>query len=167
MRACVTNGRFRGQSGHSNSRASLPLLTHSKHHHFAITAKVDVRAHSLGRERCNDAISLGTAPTVASMGNYSRDLRSAEWGLIVILRGNNPQDRMSALPPKADIGTPSCDVRFVPKADIRVLFDYLVGAGEQPSRHANAERLGDLEVDKELELCRLLHRQFTRFGTLQ
>src|SRR5215831_7040115 len=46
-------------------------------------------------------------------------------------------------------------------------FDYLVGAGEQPSRHANAERLGDLEVDKELELCRLLHRQFTWFGTLQ
>jgi len=25
---------------------------------------------------------------------------------------------MSALPPKADIGTQSCDVRFVPKADI-------------------------------------------------
>ena len=25
---------------------------------------------------------------------------------------------MSALPPKADIGTHSCDVRFVPKADI-------------------------------------------------
>jgi hypothetical protein len=24
--------------------ASVPLLTHSKHHHFAITAKVDVRA---------------------------------------------------------------------------------------------------------------------------
>ena len=34
---------FGGQSGHSNSRASLQLLTHSKHHHFAITAKVDVR----------------------------------------------------------------------------------------------------------------------------
>ena len=25
---------------------------------------------------------------------------------------------MSAIPPKADIGTQSCDVRFVPKADI-------------------------------------------------
>jgi hypothetical protein len=51
--------------------------------------------------------------------DYSRDLRSAEWGPIIILRGNNPQDRMSALghkrtswhfqsmsalPPKADIG---------------------------------------------------------------
>jgi len=29
--------------------------------------------------------------------NYSRDLRQAEWGPIVILRGNNPQDAMSAL----------------------------------------------------------------------
>src|SRR6516225_1474149 len=53
-------------------------------------------------------------------------------GLTVILRGNNPQDRMSALgqkqtseevwpmsalPPKADIGTQSWNVCFVPKAD--------------------------------------------------
>ena len=37
---------------------------------------------------------------------------------------------MSALPPKADIGTQSRDVRFVPKADIRELFDHPVGAGE-------------------------------------
>jgi hypothetical protein len=40
---------------------------------------------------------------------------------------------MSALPPKADIGTQSRDVRFVPKADIcraakERLFDLLVGA---------------------------------------
>ena len=39
---------------------------------------------------------------------------------------------MSALPPKADIGTRSWDVRFVPKADICSaakipLFDHLVG----------------------------------------
>src|SRR5262249_28550069 len=53
------------------------------------------------------------------------------------------------------------------KRTLAKLLDHLVGAGEQPSRHANAERLGDLEVDKELELCRLLHGQFTRFGTLQ
>src|SRR5262249_21273346 len=32
-----------------------------------------------------------------------RYLRPAEWGPTVILRDNNPQDRMSALPPKADI----------------------------------------------------------------
>jgi hypothetical protein len=38
---------------------------------------------------------------------------------------------MSALPPKADIGTQSRDVRFVPKADIGALFDYLVRDGEQ------------------------------------
>jgi len=29
--------------------------------------------------------------------DYSRDLRLAEWDRIVILRGNNPQGRMSAL----------------------------------------------------------------------
>jgi len=34
---------------------------------------------------------------------------------------------MSALPPKADIGTQSRDVRFVPKADIRspLLYDLI------------------------------------------
>src|SRR6516225_6026331 len=43
---------------------------------------------------------------------------------------------MSALPPKADIGTRSRHVRFVRKADscsatILLLFDHLVGTGEQ------------------------------------
>jgi len=37
--------------------------------------------------------------------------------------------RMSALPPKADIGTQPWDVRFVPKADIGLAsLDHLVGA---------------------------------------
>ena len=43
---------------------------------------------------------------------------------------------MSALPPKADIGTQSRNVRFVPKADILrcsifSLFDHRVGTAEQ------------------------------------
>jgi len=64
-------------------------------------------------------------------------IRPAEWVPIVILRGNNPQDRMSALgqkwtsrrvrvmsalPPKADIGTQPRDVRLVPKADVELAF---------------------------------------------
>jgi hypothetical protein len=43
------------------------------------------------------------------------------------------------------------------------LFDHLVGAGEQRWRHVEAERLGTLEVDNELEFSRLLNRQITRF----
>ena len=54
--------------------------------------------------------------------DYSRDLRSVEWGSGVSLHGSNPEPlmsalghkrtlyivlRMSALPPKADIGTQS------------------------------------------------------------
>jgi hypothetical protein len=38
--------------------------------------------------------------------------------------------RMSALPPKADIGTQPRDVRFVPEADTHQLFDYMFGARE-------------------------------------
>jgi hypothetical protein len=37
---------------------------------------------------------------------------------------------MSALPPKADIGWAHCDVRFVPKADIKLSFEQLVCANK-------------------------------------
>jgi len=62
---------------------------------------------------------------------------------------------MSALPPKADIGTQSWNVRFVPKADIlrcskeRRLFDHLVGASEQRWRNSQFERLGGRQVDEQ------------------
>jgi hypothetical protein len=54
---------------------------------------------------------------------------------------------MSALPPKADIGTQQRDVCFVPKADIRRLFDYLVGAGEQFIWDSQAKCLGGGEIN--------------------
>jgi hypothetical protein len=37
------------------------------------------------------------------------------------------QNRMSALPPIADISSAPGDVRFVPIADIRPLFDHFIG----------------------------------------
>jgi len=75
---------------------------------------------------------------------------------------------MSALPPIADIGTHSRNVRFVPKADICsaakiLLFDDLVGAGKQGFGHRQAERVCCLQVDGEFVLVRRLHRQITGF----
>ena len=77
-------------------------------------------------------MSIGDYVLSGGDGSYSRHLRSAEWGLTVILRDSDPQNRMSALgqkqtsehfrvmsalPPIADIGTQPLNVRFVPKAD--------------------------------------------------
>ena len=47
------------------------------------------------------------------------------------------------------------------------LFDHLVGTGEQRWRHGYAEGLGCLEVDDQLELCRLFYRQIGRFRPFQ
>ena len=41
------------------------------------------------------------------------------------------QKVMSALPPKADMCGAQANVRFVPIADIRLLFDHLVGVREK------------------------------------
>src|SRR5215468_5398830 len=75
---------------------------------------------------------------------------------------------MSALPPKADIGTQSWNVRFVPIADITprsersLLFDHLVGAREHRPGNGKTERLGALQVDDKLEFGRLLDRNVGR-----
>jgi hypothetical protein len=44
------------------------------------------------------------------------------------------------------------------------LFDHLVGASEQGERHGDAERLRPLQVDNQLDLGRLLHRQVGTFS---
>src|SRR5690348_5931808 len=46
-------------------------------------------------------------------------------------------------------------------------FDDLVGAVEDRWRHGETERLRGLEVDDQLECCRLLHRQIRRFGAFE
>src|SRR5215472_11585752 len=80
---------------------------------------------------------------------------------------------MSALPPKADIGTQSWNVRFVPKADITprsersLLFDHLVGAREHRPGNGKTERLGALQVDDKLEFGRLLDRNVGRLRPAQ
>jgi hypothetical protein len=62
--------------------------------------------------------------------DYSRDLGPAKWGSLSRRMSALGQKQtlqsvrlMSALPPKADIGTQSRNVRFVPKADITQRMD--------------------------------------------
>ena len=74
---------------------------------------------------------------------------------------------MSALPPKADIGTQPHDVRFVPKADIAALFDHLVGAGTHRWRYGEAKRFSGLEIDHWFVLGWRLYWQVGRLLALE
>ena len=63
---------------------------------------------------------------------------------------------MSALPPKADIGTQPRNVRFVPDSDILLcnqnsLLEYFVGGGEQRRWDGQTKRLCSLEVNEKTE----------------
>jgi hypothetical protein len=50
--------------------------------------------------------------------DYSKDLRSEEWGSTVILRGNKPQDRMSALRCAAQVIPRICTVKALHLASL-------------------------------------------------
>src|SRR5262245_29207524 len=49
----------------------------------------------------------------------------------------------------------------------RTSFDHLVGAGEKRRRDGEADRLGDLEVDHQLEFVRSLNREIGGLGALE
>ena len=68
-----------------------------------------------------------------------------------------PQRVMSALHLKADVCGANRHIRFGPIADIRKLFDHIVGAGEYCRRNGEAQCLSGLEVDNQLVLGRCLH----------
>jgi hypothetical protein len=48
----------------------------------------------------------------------------------------------------------------------KLIVDHLDGLREQRERHGEAERLGCLKVDHQIEFCRLLNRQIHRLGAL-
>src|SRR6516164_6071481 len=63
---------------------------------------------------------------------------------------------MSALPPKADIGSQPRNVRFVPDSGIlrcnqKTLLDHFVGGGEQRRWDCETKRLCGLEVNEKTE----------------
>jgi len=64
------------------------------------------------------------------------------------------RNMMSALPPKADIAERDWDVRFVPKADIPLLFDHLVSTNSKCGGDFEAKGFGSREVNDKLDVGR-------------
>src|SRR5215467_14192494 len=58
-----------------------------------------------------------------------------------------------------------CQKRTHAVQQLRLLLDHLIGASEQCGRHVEAERLGSLEIDTEVEMRRLLEWQVRRLGS--
>src|SRR5262245_46418223 len=77
------------------------------------------------------------------------------------------QNGMSALPPKATSNATYGDVRFGPIAYMRYLLDDLVSSQEERLWDGEAECFGSLEVDDELKLGRVLHRQVGRLSAAE
>src|ERR1700732_717221 len=80
--------------------------------------------------------------------------------------------RMAGLPGRAemfetDSTGASCQDPTLAPEQTALLFDYLVGNGEQSGRHGGAERLRCLEVDGERVPVRLLDGQVARLCTLE
>src|SRR6185503_2614375 len=79
---------------------------------------------------------------------------------------------MSAFLPKADMRAALADVRYGPEADMLVipifpLFNHTIGAGDERGRHRDAERLGGLHINDQLECVRLVDWQITNFSPLE
>src|SRR5215203_6043127 len=123
-----------------------------------------------GFERFNALLRIKVGHEHADPANAAGLLRT---------RGRRPSSRRSSdysekIPPSHARPGPgerivSAQVRTLigPETCFVILFDYLVGASEQRRWHREAERLGGLEVDRQLVLGRVLHRQVSRFLALE
>src|SRR5215475_1845171 len=77
-----------------------------------------------------------------------------------------PQNGMSALPPIAT-SIAFFDMSAFQERTSHGLFDHFVGGVEEPFRNRQGECLSGLEIDHELELGWLLHRQIGRLFTFK
>src|SRR5262249_2984224 len=113
--------------------------------------------------------------------NWHRNVKAGDWKrsggrLSMSALGHKRTLRlvrlMSALPPKADIGTRSWNVRFVPIADScsaakEPLFDHLICRIQKARRYCEAERFGGLKVDGQFVFGWCLHWKVGRLLALE
>src|SRR5262249_47401856 len=78
-----------------------------------------------------------------------------------------PQSNRLARHPRAVDLTPYSDRTMCKTRTLASLFDHLVGEREQLGRNVEAQHLGGLEIDDQLELGRLLDGEVGGLGAFQ
>jgi hypothetical protein len=87
-------------------------------------------------------------------------------------RGGLCEPPLSALPPDSDRTVHRDELtRCVTRRHVQcsniMLLDDLIGAREQRRGNFEAERLGSLEIDGQVDLCGLMHRKVSRLLALE
>src|SRR5215467_4256615 len=99
-------------------------------------------------------------------------LAAARWAIFTFERQDHLVGTVTGSPsgrPSQGSGLPILTAPHDELAALHLLrsFDHLVGACEQLDRRIEAKRLGGLQIDHQLELCRKLDRQVTGLFALE
>src|SRR6478752_3946163 len=103
--------------------------------------------------------------TCWSLDQNSHPQASAHLSALGQKQTSRRQIATSFIPPVTDMQRPLCHVRKVPKAEVTILFDHLIGKPNQGIRYIKTKSFSRLQIDDHFVFGRLLNWQVGRSFT--